>query len=59
MCRLQALTDEVGSNAPVSVDGVDSRQVQPALARSKGKVRIESKGYIMQDGDVVDFRFSN
>ena len=27
-------------------------------ARSAGKVRIEGKDYVMQDGDVVDFRFN-
>jgi GTP-binding protein YchF len=27
-------------------------------ARSKGKVRMEGKEYIMQDGDVVEFRFN-
>jgi GTP-binding protein YchF len=29
-----------------------------AAARAAGKVRIEGKEYIMQDGDVVDFRFN-
>jgi GTP-binding protein YchF len=29
-----------------------------AEARSKGKARIEGKEYIMQDGDVVEFRFN-
>jgi GTP-binding protein YchF len=28
-------------------------------ARSKGKARLEGKDYVMQDGDVVEFRFSN
>jgi len=27
-------------------------------ARSRGKVRIEGKDYVMQDGDVVEFRFN-
>ncbi|MGN6090302.1 MAG: redox-regulated ATPase YchF [Actinomycetales bacterium] len=27
-------------------------------ARSKGQVRIEGKDYVMQDGDVVEFRFN-
>ena len=27
-------------------------------ARSAGKVRMEGKDYIMQDGDVVEFRFN-
>lgn len=27
-------------------------------AREKGKVRLEGKEYVMQDGDVVEFRFS-
>jgi GTP-binding protein YchF len=29
-----------------------------AEAKAKGKVRIEGKDYIMQDGDVVEFRFN-
>jgi ribosome-binding ATPase len=29
-----------------------------AAARAAGKVRIEGKDYIMQDGDVVEFRFN-
>ena len=29
-----------------------------AEAKSRGKVRIEGKDYVMQDGDVVDFRFN-
>ena len=28
-------------------------------AKAKGRVRIEGKDYVMQDGDVVEFRFSN
>jgi GTP-binding protein YchF len=28
-------------------------------ARAKGKARIEGKEYVMQDGDVVEFRFNN
>ena len=27
-------------------------------ARSRGKVRMEGKDYVMQDGDVVEFRFN-
>lgn len=30
-----------------------------ADARSAGKARIEGKEYVMQDGDVVEFRFNN
>ena len=30
-----------------------------AEARSKGKARMEGKDYVMQDGDVVEFRFNN
>jgi GTP-binding protein YchF len=30
-----------------------------AEARSRGKARIEGKDYVMQDGDVVEFRFNN
>jgi ribosome-binding ATPase YchF (GTP1/OBG family) len=29
-----------------------------AEARAKGKARMEGKDYVMQDGDVVEFRFS-
>jgi hypothetical protein len=29
-----------------------------AAARAAGKVRIEGKGYLMADGDVVEFRFN-
>ncbi|MDR6201091.1 GTP-binding protein YchF [Microbacterium sp. SORGH_AS428] len=28
-------------------------------ARAKGKARLEGKDYVMQDGDVVEFRFNN
>jgi ribosome-binding ATPase YchF (GTP1/OBG family) len=27
-------------------------------ARAKGKARLEGKDYVMQDGDVVEFRFN-
>ncbi len=27
-------------------------------AREAGKLRIEGKGYVMKDGDVVEFRFN-
>jgi ribosome-binding ATPase len=29
-----------------------------AAARAAGKVRVEGKDYVMQDGDVVEFRFN-
>jgi hypothetical protein len=29
-----------------------------AAARSVGKARVEGKDYVMQDGDVVEFRFN-
>ncbi len=29
-----------------------------AAAKAAGKVRIEGKEYVMQDGDVVEFRFN-
>ena len=29
-----------------------------AEAKAKGQVRIEGKDYVMQDGDVVEFRFN-
>jgi hypothetical protein len=28
-------------------------------ARARGKARLEGKDYVMQDGDVVEFRFNN
>ena len=28
------------------------------LSREKGLVRLEGKDYVMQDGDVVEFRFN-
>jgi ribosome-binding ATPase len=41
----------------VSYDDLMSAGTMTA-ARSAGKVRIEGKDYIMQDGDVVEFRFN-
>ena len=29
-----------------------------AAVRSAGKARVEGKEYVMQDGDVVEFRFN-
>ena len=29
-----------------------------AAAKAAGKVRIEGKDYVMQDGDVTEFRFN-
>ena len=29
-----------------------------AVAKEKGQFRLEGKEYIMQDGDVVNFRFN-
>jgi ribosome-binding ATPase YchF (GTP1/OBG family) len=29
-----------------------------ADAKAQGKVRMEGKDYVMQDGDIVDFRFN-
>ena len=29
-----------------------------AAARSKGKVRLEGKDYVVQDGDVLEIRFN-
>ncbi len=29
-----------------------------AAAKATGKVRMEGKDYIMQDGDVVEFKFN-
>ena len=41
----------------VSFDDLDDLGSM-AAARSAGKVRIEGKDYVMQDGDVVEFRFN-
>jgi ribosome-binding ATPase YchF (GTP1/OBG family) len=41
----------------VSFDDLMAAGSVPA-ARAAGKARIEGKDYIMQDGDVVDFRFN-
>ena len=40
--------------ADADKDGVLSM----AEAKARGKVRIEGKEYVMQDGDVVEFRFN-
>ncbi len=37
-------------------DLVDTGSI--AEGRAKGKARIEGKDYVMQDGDVVEFRHS-
>lgn len=37
-------------------DLVDAGSLQ--AARARGKVRLEGKDYVMQDGDVVEFRFN-
>ncbi|MGL4744745.1 MAG: redox-regulated ATPase YchF [Dermatophilaceae bacterium] len=41
----------------VSFDDLD-RLGTMAAARAAGKVRMEGKDYVMQDGDVVEFRFN-
>ena len=41
----------------VSYDDLIAAGSLPA-ARAAGKARIEGKDYIMQDGDVVEFRYS-
>ncbi|PWD44560.1 redox-regulated ATPase YchF [Gordonia paraffinivorans] len=42
----------------VSFDDLDEAGSM-AAAKAAGKVRMEGKDYVMQDGDVVEFRFSN
>lgn len=42
----------------VSFDDLDAAGSM-AAAKSAGKVRMEGKDYVMADGDVVEFRFSN
>lgn len=41
----------------VSFEDLDSLGSM-AEAKSAGKVRMEGKDYVMQDGDVVEFRFN-
>ena len=41
----------------VSFDDLVARGSK-AAAREKGLVRLEGKDYVMQDGDVVEFRFN-
>ena len=43
-----------------SVTSTASRRASStrAAARAAGKARLEGKDYIMQDGDVVEFRFN-
>ena len=36
----------------------DAVEELAAAAREKGQVRVEGKDYVMQDGDVVNFRFN-
>ncbi len=47
----------------VDRDGLEARlasvRASIAEARAHGKARIEGKDYVMQDGDVVEFRFNN
>jgi len=42
----------------VSFEDLDSLGSM-AEAKANGKVRLEGKDYVMQDGDVVEFRFNN
>ena len=52
-------TSSAASSRPRSSsydDLVDAGSMVEAQAR--GKVRIEGKDYVMQDGDVVEFRFN-
>ncbi len=30
----------------------------PAAVKDAGKLRLEGKDYVMQDGDIVEFRFN-
>ena len=41
----------------VSFDDLVDRRLD-GRGRRRGKVRIEGKDYVMQDGDVVEFRFN-
>jgi len=42
----------------ISFDDLDEAG-SVAEARSRGKARMEGKDYVMQDGDVVEFRFGS
>ena len=39
------------------VDDLEEHQTEAAI-RSAGKLRVEGKGYVMQDGDVCHFLFN-
>ena len=46
-------------STPLLVLAVMALTVDPAVAaKAGGKVRMEGKDYVMQDGDVVEFRFN-
>jgi adenylate kinase len=52
---------EAAELLPVSLTALPAapaRQKAGAKARAKGKARLEGKDYVMQDGDVVEFRFN-
>ena len=39
--------------------GMDTKALRfHAVAKAAGKVRMEGKDYVIEDGDVVDFRFN-
>ena len=42
----------------VSLRGPDVAPARWQRRKSRGKVRIEGKEYVMADGDVVEFRFN-
>ena len=56
---LNVLKEPDGSGGPFLDDVPDHRAEKDADAiRAAGKLRSEGKGYVMQEGDTVEFRFN-
>jgi hypothetical protein len=56
-CRQLPLIDDRPGDKIVGYDDLLTAGSVVA-ARAAGKVRMEGKDYVMQDGDVVEFRFN-
>ncbi|MBI3559677.1 DUF933 domain-containing protein, partial [Candidatus Gottesmanbacteria bacterium] len=54
-----AFLDFVAAGGPASTRGAESTRGGWKNAREAGKVRSEGKEYIIQDGDVVEFKVGN
>ena len=39
-------------------EDLEDRSAREAALKAQGKIRVEGKEYVMQDGDVVNFRFN-